>query len=298
MKNQAGYLSKLLANAAVIATLTLLGSARPALAGRGSNSTEIKRAIASGSVDAISAELERAERLVCSVCVTMVRPLVDNADPRLRRVAVWWLARHGLRTDLFVEAANRLGQPDSRLAQYGADVLGSLRNQRAIAPLGAALNNPVFDPEARVAMAEALARIGEPSAVPALVQATRAQEAPVRAAAIAALRDLRGTPDPAPALALLADPSEDVRAQAIYTVGATRSAALGSARAHDIVAKLGELCEYDGSAVVRRKAVWALGEIHAPASLARRPLLLAANYDKDASVRTLAQAALTKLGAK
>src|SRR4051812_33093577 len=190
------------AGLALALTLVLSG---PAFAGRGSSPDAIRSAIASNSVDAISAELERAERLVCAVCVNMVKPLVDHEDARVRRVATWWLSRHGQRSALFIQAAERLGQPDSRLAQHGADVLGSLRAELGVAPLGAALNNPLFDDQARVSMADALGRIGEQSAIPALTEALRAKDAPVRAAAIAALRELRGRLEPAPALPLLTD---------------------------------------------------------------------------------------------
>src|SRR5687768_16016627 len=67
----------------------------PAFGGRGGSPEAIRAAIDSGSVDAISAELERAERLVCAACLPMVSPLVDHPDARVRQVASWWLARRG-----------------------------------------------------------------------------------------------------------------------------------------------------------------------------------------------------------
>jgi HEAT repeat protein len=279
-----------------VATLVALPAA-PALAGRGSSPEAIRRAIQSNSVDAISAELERAERLLCGACVTMVTPLVDHQDKRVRQVAAWWLSRRGLRSELFVQMAYRLAQPDSRLARNAADVLGSMRHLKAVEPLGAALHNPVFDVEARSAMALALGRIGEPAASPALVAALSAKEAPLRAAALEALRELRGPLDPVPAAALLADPNETVRMEAAYTVAVI--ARLGrtlDARSRDQVTKaLIDRLGLDPSASIRRKAAWALGEIGASSSLAGAALRGSAAGDRDLSVRTLAKAAIGRL---
>src|SRR5215831_13876977 len=78
-----------------LAVVTFLGislaAAGSAVAGRGSSPQAVQLAIASGSPDAIKAELERAEHLVCLVCVDMVKPLIDNQDQGIREVAAWWL---------------------------------------------------------------------------------------------------------------------------------------------------------------------------------------------------------------
>ena len=111
-----------------LAAVTFLGislaAAGSAVAGRGSSPVAVRNAIASGSVDAIQAELERAERLVCVSCVDMVKPLIDNQDQRIRQVAAWWLARRGVARQVRVEMLNRLAQPDSVAARNAADVLG------------------------------------------------------------------------------------------------------------------------------------------------------------------------------
>src|SRR5436305_6123354 len=93
----------------VVAVMLIAG---PALAGRGSSPGAIQSAIASDSVDAIASELERAEHLVCSSCVPMVRPLLDHPDRRVRQVAAWWLARRGLTQDLITTMSGRLGSGD------------------------------------------------------------------------------------------------------------------------------------------------------------------------------------------
>jgi len=61
-----------------------LAMAGTAVAGRGGSPGAIRNAINSGSVDSISAAVERAEFLVCVACIDMVNPLVDNGNYKLR----------------------------------------------------------------------------------------------------------------------------------------------------------------------------------------------------------------------
>src|SRR5258708_33986204 len=97
-------------------TLTLtLGAALSgtAQAGRGGSPSAIRSAIAANSSDAIQAELERAEYLVCAGCTDMVLPLVDHSSYRVRQVAAWWLARRATSKQVYVAMLTRLGQPAS-----------------------------------------------------------------------------------------------------------------------------------------------------------------------------------------
>ena len=63
---------------ATIIGMLLISSA--ALAGRGGSTAAIQSAVRSGSVDAIVAELERAEFLACTSCIDPVRALVDRVE--------------------------------------------------------------------------------------------------------------------------------------------------------------------------------------------------------------------------
>jgi HEAT repeat protein len=265
-----------------------------AMAGRGSSPGAIQRAIGSGSVEAVESELERAEHLVCAACVPMVKKLVDHDEVRVRRVATWWLARRGLRSQLFVQMTMRLAQADSRLARNAADVLGELRHPKAVEPLGAALQNRVYDEDARAAFAHALGEIGEVGAQPSLEGALSAESPRVRAAALAAMRDLRGFSDGRAAAAALGDSDAKVRTEAVFTLGYLREGALavsGDGAARDLV----KLVEGDPEASVRKRAAWALGEIRAPSSIAGPALQKASERDSDPRVRSLAAAALTRL---
>jgi HEAT repeat protein len=264
----------------------LLGSA-PARAGRGSSPQAVVTAIASGSADAIKAELERAEHLVCAACVDYVLPLVDSEDAQVRDVAAWWLVRRGVSRQVFRDMLTRLGQADSTRARNAADVLGSFQLPAAIPGLGAALSNPTFTPEARVAMAHALGAIRRPAAAAPLQAALADPVAAVRAAALAALRGVDGFRDGALAIPLLTDADESVRVQAVFTVADRGTAAA----APTLVA----LLQSDPSAGVRKRAAWALGQIHASSTVAASALGEAASSDASPLVRSLAHAALAGL---
>ncbi len=260
---------------------------RPARAGQGSSPQAVASAIASGSPDAIKAELERAEHLVCAACVDYVLPLIDNADAGIREVAGWWLIRRGASRPVFRDMLTRLGEPSSIRARNAADILGAFALPQAIPALGAALSNPVFTPEARAAMAAALGKIHRPEAAAPLGAALADGVPEVRAAALAALRHVDGFRDGQVAVPLLTDADPEVRVQAIFTV-AERGI---TAAAMPLVG----LLQSDPSASVRRRAAWALGQIHASAAIAAGPLGQAASSDASPFVRSLARASLAAL---
>src|SRR3954466_8496088 len=216
-KKHAALLSIVLGGA-----LALAGAA-PALAGRGGSPQAIRSAISSNSVDAIQAELERAEYLVCAACTTMVMPLVDHMDYRVRKVAAWWLVRRGTARQVSTAMLNRLAQGDSLLARNAADVLGEFGNPSAIPALGAALSNPVFNGEARAAMARALGSIARPTAAAPLTAALSDADPMVKAAAVVALRNVQGFNDGTVAVPLLGDADQQVRAEAAVSIGMFRT---------------------------------------------------------------------------
>ncbi len=278
-------------NAKKLALVTSFGLAlaagRGASAGTGGSPQAIQQAISANSIDAIKAELERAEFLVCAGCVDLVTPLVDHPDVRVRQVAAWWLARRAVSRQVQTAMITRLSQADSTAALNAADVLGELHYVSSIPALGAALSNPIFSGAARAEMARALGTIGRPTGTQYLTAALGDSDAQVRSASLVALRTIRGNQDGSAAVALVGDADEGVRAQAVTTIGMFKYGAGASALTGALAS--------DPSADVRKKAAWALGEIHAPSSVAGGPLQTAATSDSSPLVRSLSRAALTKL---
>jgi len=265
----------------------LLLGAGTAQAGRGSSPRAVASAIASGSPDAIKSELERAEHLVCAACVDYVLPLIDNNDAGIREVAGWWLVRRGSGRKVFTDMLSRLSQPDSVKARNAADILGAFAYPQAIPALGAALSNPIYSGEARSAMAHALGTIRRPAAEAPLRAVLTDADPAVRAASLQALRNVEGFKDGTVGVSLLADGNETVRVQAIFTVAQFRAQAAAPA--------LVQLLQGDASANVRKRAAWALGQMHAPASVAALALTQASQDDSSPLVRSLARSALASL---
>jgi HEAT repeat protein len=274
-----------------LAVVTFLGislaAAGTAVAGRGSSPAAIQRAIASGSSDAIKAELERAEHLVCFSCVDMVRPLVDNQDQGIRQVAAWWLARRSAAGTVRVDMLTRLSQPDSVAARNAADVLGEFHYVSSIPALAAALSNPIYSGEARAHMASALGRINRPAVVAPLTAALGDSNVQVQVAAMKALQSIPGLRDGSALSPLLTNADVGVRAEAATTLGMFHDASGTNA----LVTAL----QSDASPIVRRNAAWALGEIHANSAVAGPALQNAAANDASPFVRSIAGAAVTKL---
>jgi HEAT repeat protein len=270
-----------------VAGVLMLG-ATAVQAGHGSSPQAVASAVASGSPDAIKSELERSEVLVCAACVDYVLPLVDSPDATVRDVAGWWLVRRAIGRQVFTNMLARLGQADSTKARNAADVLGAFRSPQAIPALGAALSNPLFSGEARAAMAKALGLIRRPPAAEPLQAVLGDADPTVRAASLAALRNVEGFKDGTVAAPLLGDADEKVRLQAVLTVAEFRTTST--------VPALVQLLQSDPSANVRKRAAWALGQIHASGAQAAPALTQASASDPSPFVRSLAHAALASLG--
>jgi HEAT repeat protein len=138
------------------------------------------------------------------------------------------------------------GPPAS--AALAARLLGEIGDRRATAALAAALSSPESAAVALVAI-DALARLGDPAAVPALARAAGAPQADLRLRAFAALRALADPRGVALVEGGLSDPDPRVRAAAADLAGAL--AARGSALL--LVDRLG-----DGDSAARAAAARAL----------------------------------------
>ena len=269
----------------VLAFSVLLG-VRDADAGRGGSQSRIVSAIRSTNADAIIAELERAERLVCPACVEPVMALLDHDDYRVREAAAWWIARRPAHKVAVHElSVARLYGNDARLARNAADALGTFRHPRALPALGYAAARLDLSAEARAAAVQAIGTIGHPGGEPALVTALADPAPEVRVSAVKALLALRGIRSGDSLIPLLRDGDVQVRRQVTVVMGTLKSP---SARAG-----LEQLLASDPDSLVRRNAAFALGRLGDAAS--RAALETAAAGDSSSLVRSVARASITSL---
>src|SRR5688500_5266288 len=71
-----------------------------ALAGKGGSNGKLAAAVSSGSVDAIIAEAERMESLICDDCIQTMTNLTEDSRYAVREVAAWWFARRPALKDM------------------------------------------------------------------------------------------------------------------------------------------------------------------------------------------------------
>ena len=268
---------------AAVGLLALAPSA--AFAGHGGSPEAIQAAIASGSTDAIAAELERTESLICPDCVPLVTALTEDTRYAVREVAAWWFGRRPALRDMLVDGfVADLPHGNTTQVRNAADFLGRTRTLSAIAPLRAAIHRTDLGVEARFAVVRAIGYMGHISSNDVLVAAMADSDASVRGAAVIAWRDMLGQQTAAPVVPMLGDRDPSVRAQAAAVVGGMGEQ---SGRAALEAMVVGDL-----DPAVRRNAAWALGELGNAAS---RAALIQASSDRSGLVSGVAKASLAKL---
>ena len=271
---------------AAVATLVLgvCAASAPAHAGKGGSADRIRQAIASSSVDAIIAEVERAEALACGECVQLVTNLTEDARYEVREVAAWWFAKRPAMKKMLAEQFEAdLVSGSSLEARNAADFLGATITYTALPTLRAAIRRDVA-PEAKLAMVRAVGRLGHTDGNAVLTAAMADADASVRASSVRVWRDLRDQTETAPVVALLADRDAAVRAEAATVAGAMNALAGRAA--------LETIATSDPSPTARRNAAWALGKLGQAAS---RAALTTATNDASGLVRMTARAALSQL---
>ncbi|MCX5740963.1 MAG: HEAT repeat domain-containing protein [Proteobacteria bacterium] len=256
-----------------------------AFAGKGGSSKLLSQAIASGSTDAIIAEVEKTEGLMCETCVQMVTDLTEDARYPVREVAGWWFAKRPALAEMLADQfKSELDNGNSIHVRNAADFLGSTRTYTALPNLRVAITRTGLDVEARLAIVRAAGSLAHVDGNAVLVAGMKDRDASVRTFAVKAWRDVLGQVNAEPAVALLADADSDVRAAAIAVVGGMKQL---SARA-----QLEVLVVKDADAGVRRNAAWALGKLGTRESHA---VLVTASNDSSGLVRMTAKAALASL---
>lgn len=268
--------------ATTVAVLALGGIAQ---AGRGGSAARIQNAINTRSTDAIIAEIERSERLICDACIAPVMGLLDDDRYEVREAAAWWFARRPvLKNALRDQSLADLAGADSRMARNAADVLGTFRHPEAVDALSAAAVRTDLTAEARAHAVRALGTIGVLAGDDALEAAMGDTDATVRFEALTAWIGIRGQTEAGAAVTLIADADATVRAKAAAVVGELRDAAGRVALEQQLAS--------DPSATVRRNAAWALGRIGDAAS---RAVLETAATDSSSLVRMTAKVAIYQL---
>lgn len=270
----------------VAVALTTFASFTPAAsAGRGGSYANIQNAINSGSQDAIIAELERSERLICDACIAPVLDLLNDPRYAVREAASWWFARRpAMKLQLMTQASDDLQSTDSQTVRDAADLVGTFRLPAAIPWLAADVGRTDLSSEARVAIVRALGTIGSAHANDAITAAMADSDADVRLQALDSWISIRYQQGATPAVDLVGDTDARVRAKAAGVCGTLREAGCR--------AGLEAQLSTDSEPTVRRNAAWALGRIGDQAS---RAALEAAENDPSPLVRLTAKAALQEL---
>ncbi len=265
--------------------LAFAASATPALAGKGGSNGKIVEAVRSGSVDAIIAEVERAEGLVCDECMQTMINLTEDNRLEVREVAAWWFAkRPGSKNIMVAQMKDDLKIGDATHVRNAADFVGYVREYTALPELRAAIARGNLSTEAKLAIVRAVGYMAHLDGNGILKTAMADADATVRAAAVTAWRDVLGQVDASPIVALLGDSDANVRAQAAIVVGAYGEVGARGA--------LETLVTSDANTYVRRNAAWALGKIGSAQST---QALTAATQDASGLVSGYAKAALATL---
>lgn len=263
---------------------TLLAAA-PAFAGKGGSAAKIAAAVNSGSVDAIVAEVERAEALMCPDCMGTMLGLLEDDRFAVREVAAWWFAkRPGAKEQLATQFKAELVSADSISVRNAADFLGRVRQFDALPQLRTAIARTDISAEAKLAIVRAVGYMAHIDGNSVLLAAMNDSDATVRAAAVAAWREILGQLDVKPLVAKLGDADARVRAAAATVIGV-----YGEPSARTM---LEQLVTTDADPFVRRNAAWALGRI---GSIESAQALRAATRDSSGIVRGFASAALASL---
>ena len=271
-------LSKLAAIALTVFTL-------PVFAGKGGSNAKIVAAVQSGSQDAIIAEVERAEGLLCNDCIQTVTNLTEDNRFAVREVAAWWFAkRPGLAKVMGDGFKADLVSGDSIHVRNAADFLGAVVDYTALPALRQAIARTGLTPEAKLAIVGAVGYLKHIDGNGILLTAMNDSDAGVRVAAINAWRDVLGQVSVTPLESKLADGDAKVRAAAATVIGAYGD--------RNAMSSLEQLVISDTDPFVRRNAAWALGQI---GSKDAAGALMQASNDKSGLVRLVAKASLASL---
>ncbi len=277
-------ITKLAAVALTLVTASLVHE-NGALAGKGGSADLIHQAVASGSQDAIIAEVERTEGLMCEACIQTLTNLTEDPRFEVREVAAWWFAKRPQLARLMAEQMNEDLKGDALHVRNAADFLGAIKELRSLPNLRTAMASATLNSDAKLALVRAAGALAHVGGNPILEAGMSDADPAIRTAAVDAWRDvIHQTGSVTVIEARLTDSDATVRAHAATVAGAV----------HDLGARveLEQLVVNDPDSSVRRNAAYALGKLGAAAS---RDALTVASSDRSGLVKNVAKAALASL---
>jgi HEAT repeat protein len=256
-----------------------------------SSPDRIKSVVAkAGSPSAIWQALEHGEKVECLDCIPAVEKLLYDGNSKNREIAAWWLRRR-------IFGVFGQGEVYSRTVDTLKTHADASTRARAAEALGEFLDSAGVphvaaslladsEPVVRAASARALDRLNTPGPNGELAKALGDRDESVRIAALGAAMHVHGFTDVAAVARLAYDDSAVVRRHA--------AGALGQMRARDSVTALIGLTSaaQESDAKTRASAAHALGLI---GDASARDALMAAMSDPDSFVRDAARVALRRL---
>jgi len=256
-----------------------------------STATEIK-AVTMGNIAPMQIwkVLEHGERVECLDCIPRVKELLWENDSRTREISAWWLRRRIFGVfgpgEVYEQVLTTLHESDDdRLRAYAAEAVGEFLVASGVPHVAqAAIEDD--SPTVRLSAVHALTRLNHEGPNGELAIALGDSDTSVRLAALHGALRVHVFSGIDAVVALIDDPSADVRRKAART--------LGSMGASDAVMGLVLLTspETESDPSVRAAAVTALGRI---ADVSARASVSAAEEDPDQFVRDAARIALRQL---
>jgi HEAT repeat protein len=248
----------------------------------------IKSVASSGAPTAIWETLEHGEKVECLDCISVVEPLLYDANNKTREIAAWWLRRRVFGVfgpgETYERTVNTLKQDgDPRRRAFAASALGEFLAAPGIDACAAAVTGDA-DPTVRIAAASALGRLNDDGAG-ALGKAMADADGRVKIAAMSAASRINQFADAPSVTRGLGDADPKVRRRALELLDAMH--------ARDAIATVVALAKSDPDADVRAAACHALGAFGDASAQATLQAL--AQGDANGFVRDQAQIALRRL---
>jgi HEAT repeat protein len=258
-----------------------------------STSDTIKSAALSGAPTLVWEALEHGERVECLDCISVVAPLLYDANAKTREIAAWWLRRRMFGVfgpgEVYSQTVSTLQSDQDPVRRADAAyALGEFFATPGIAACATALASDA-SATVRAAAASALGRLND-DGEGALAKGLADSDSGVALASLASVSRINSFSGMSSIAALTANPSSDVRRRAVEVLDA-----LGVSDSVDVVAAA---AKNDTDAGVRAAACHALGTFgNATSSDASAMAVLQtlSSSDPNTFVRDQAQIALQRL---